>query len=98
VDERHKEAGFLADKDERVQGAKAKYRQCHYIAEHSAPLSSDLLFSLSVDLKAYFWALRWTPGSLYASGQQPIFPWCVCSGFEHCCLQGPLTSAYMSAN
>lgn len=52
--ERHKEAGFLADKDERVPGAKAKYRQCNYMSEHSAPLSSHLLFSLSVDLKSYF--------------------------------------------
>lgn len=28
-------------------------------------------------------------GSLYASGQQPRSPWCVCSGLEHCCPQGP---------
>lgn len=27
-------------------------------------------------------------GSLYASGQQPRSPWCVCSGLEHCCPQG----------
>lgn len=54
AEERHKEAGFLADKDERVPGAKAKYRQCNYMSEHSAPLSSHLLFSLSVDLKSYF--------------------------------------------
>jgi len=78
---------------------KQKYRQCHYIAEHSAPLSSDLLFSLSVDLKAYFWALRWTPMALCMPlGSSQDFLGVSVLVSNTAVSRGPLTSAYMSAN
>ncbi len=51
-------------------------------------LFSPLVFSLC-GLSHILGTMLDAYGSLYASGQQPRFPWCVCSGLEHCCPQGP---------
>lgn len=65
-----------------------KTMQLHCRAFCSA-LFSSLVFTLC-RLKVLFLGTTLDAyGSLYASGRQPRSPWCVCSGLEHCCLQGP---------